>query len=91
MKKCIRNCGSGMLSYLKWLSKQTVGLLNAIFFLTMAGEIGGFIGIILIVTMICMGSFFTALDDQAELSILNAIAHSDAMIIHKETGDILAQ
>ena len=94
MKRFIRNCGSGVLSYVKWLSKQTVGFLNAIFFLTMAGEIGGFIGTILIVTMIFTGSFFMALEgtnEQAELSILNAIASSNAMVIHKETGDILAQ
>ena len=90
MKRFAREFKDGMLGYCRWLAKQTVGFLNALFFLTMAGNIGGIVGTILIMTIVFAGSYFMAADDYAELSILNAIASSNAMIIHKETGEVLA-
>ncbi len=91
MKNFVKNCKDGVLGYVRWLSKQTVGLLNAVFFLTIAGNIGGIVGTILVMAIIFAGSFYTAADNYAELSILNAVASSNAMIIHKETGEVLAQ
>jgi hypothetical protein len=91
MRRFFREVKEGALGYCRWLSKQTVGFLNALFFLTMAGKVGGIVGTILIMTIVFTGSYFMAQDDYAELHILNAISSSDAMIIHKETGEVLAQ
>ncbi len=91
MKRFFRELKDGTLGYCRWLAKQTVGFLNALFFLTMAGNIGGIVGTILITAIVLTGSYFMAQDDYAELHILNAISSSDAMIIHKETGEVLAQ
>ena len=89
MKKFMREFKNGMLGYCRWLSKQTVGFLNAVFFLTIAGNIGGIAGTILLVAMVCTGSYFMAVDDYVELSVIQAIASSKAMLIDKSTGEIL--
>lgn len=89
MKRFFREFKDGMLGYCRWLAKQTVGFLNALFFLTMAGNIGGIVGTILIVAIVFTGSYFMAVDDYAELSVVSAIASSNAMVIHKETGEVL--
>jgi hypothetical protein len=89
MKNFLSVCMTGLFDYVKWLSKQTVGFLNAIFFLTMAGEIGGIVGTILIMAMILAGSYYVGKQDFIELSILEAIADHNAFVVSEATGSII--
>ncbi len=91
MKRFLGDCFKGTALYVKWLSKQTVGFLNAIFFLTVAGKMGTFLGTILLLTVCFLGSYWMVQDDYAELSILNAISSSETLIIDKNTGEVLAK
>ena len=63
MKRFAKEFKDGMLGYCRWLAKQTVGFLNALFFLTMAGKVGGIVGTILIMTIVFAGIYFMAADD----------------------------
>jgi len=90
MGEFLISCGSSAYSYLKWLSKEVVRLMSGVFFLHIAGKIGGLAGTILIIVVFLLGSIFTYSDYLAESSLLDAIRASSAIVIHEETGEVLA-